>query len=347
MAPAVAPAHGQMRDPLLPDFDAEPPRDWVRRLAGWRGPEPVTVARVFMLCGAIAAIADYRLKYHRALRRGVPAEPSVVSFAADAQVSLSDFEKEYPKTTITLIITACLVAVLIAMTIISRRWAQSHFCKKILEGIAQFDQEFVGAQILIKNLQFNMWTGRFVTNGLIVANPLGFKNPFLIQVAHCNFGVEIGRTLRTRKHVYLKDLRLKGVTFKIEKDGLPYSGQTNLDVLLKHMADGRPSEIHKAIKRHEIENYDAQLVEHDEAVRDEQEIVNLKTVNIMDITVEAEGSKGPIKIPDITYEHFAEEEEHKDMHSSEGACHLDDLVYVLMMKSCNQVAKELEKVSFL
>lgn len=296
MAPAVAPTTGQIQEPLLPDFDAEPPRDWVRRLAGWRGPEPVTVARVLLFCSAIAAIADYRHKYFKALRRGVPAEPSVVSFAVEAQVSLSDFFSDNPKTTMTLIVTGALIAVFVILTIVSRRWAQSHFCKQINEGIASFDQEFVGAEIKIHNLQFNMWTGRFVSGGLTVCNPLGFKNPSLMEAAHCNFGVQMGKSLKTRKHVYLSDLRLKGVTFKIEKDNLTYSGSTNLDVILKHMADGRPSEIHEAIKKHEIENYDAQLVAHDEATRDDQEIVNLKTVHIMDISVEADGSKDKIKL---------------------------------------------------
>lgn len=345
MAPVIEPISTPFNYPLLPSPEHVAPKrgpDWVRRLAGWRGPEPTAVAKVFLLAIGVTAIADYRVKYYKA-QAEAPSTGSVpqVSFAAYV---LGSVQENHPNLILTLVILAVIIALAIVITIATRQYAETHFCARIVEAISSFDHEYVGAQIEIPRLTFNIWTGRFVSGGLVIHNPVGIADKeFFLKANHCYFGVELRKTFKTHmEHVYLSEFKLKGVNIKIASDALPYSGKTNLDVLLAHMTDSRPTAQHEADKEQLMKIYDAQLVPHDTPTRAEPAIINLKTVVIEDITVEKLDNPGSkIKLNNIRYEHFAEEEDHKHMHTELGHCHLDDMVYTLMQTVCKEIAKEI------
>jgi len=104
--------------------------------------------------------------------------------------------------------------------------------KAVEAGIERFDRDYLGTDIEIGEMHFNIFTGRLEVDALEMKNPEGFSDKGVVKAAHFVFDIDMMKTIASRFHeVEITELVVEGITANLEFDGY-FSGKSNVQTVL-------------------------------------------------------------------------------------------------------------------
>lgn len=200
---------------------------FVKRLAGWHGPDP-TIA--LMACLALAActwVADSQKEHWRASATVLTAAEERPQEVATPFLAWSRPGCE----PILLVLSSVILVSLLIAQFLSERLISS----MVAEAVATACQRRFGCALILSH--FRVWPllGRLVSNRCILQNPAGFQGDCLVLVRRVSCWGHWLTLLNPWSHsVEIEELRLEDIDIFVEMDA---SGSSNLQVVLKQLQE--------------------------------------------------------------------------------------------------------------